>query len=704
MAAFDYLISVTGDCSNTGSGRVVMSYSGGNPPYVTEWINPDLSTGDEKTGLDAGVYYIRANDSTYPVNQEFYINVIVSSGSCVADTSFTNTTCGENNGTISVTGSTQFQINDFYLFDGNDNFIEYGNGVENTYTFTNLSAGTYSVGIADVGGCSAFTETIIISPSTNFDFGFYVVNDPQCNGNGGRLIVTGCTGTEPLTYSWSNGFTGSTNTGLTAGDYSCTIVDDNGCSVTKTATVSAVDPVGLGYWSAVTEPSCFASDGELALIITGGTGPYYYSGSNGTTLISYSQIFYLSNISAGSYAVTVTDSALCDFTTTTSLTNEGSFDSVSVNTINSQCSEDNGQISITVFGGNIPYTYTIVKPDLTTESITTNSASQIFSSLESGEYAVIISNDGGCTYTEDVILVNENSFTLTTAVTASTCTTSNGIVYVEKSEGGTSPFTYTLGDYAYQDTTLSAITFTNMPVGQHTLTVSDSSGCTVTKQITVNQGPILNFSLYSTSCGSGSSGTITALITGGVPPFTYTWSDNVDGNPQQISVSALTAGTYSLTIEDSSGCTQTRSVDINCCTVYTSVESYGMANESFQVISPTKRGLIQMLNEGFDDIASGNTNCRLVSAEYSAKITIQPSGYTASTSFYTGTTLVDVPSDNDWFDVIQELLLDVSGVTEVIVDVLDNRLTIKMAPGDTSLSGQEFIISLCINYELSCES
>jgi uncharacterized protein (DUF2141 family) len=704
MSAFDYFISVTGDCSSTGSGRVILTYNGGNPPYTSEWITPDLGLGDEKSGLAAGDYLVRAIDSTYPVNQEFYINVFVSSGSCISETAFTNTTCGNNNGTISVTASTQSQVNDFYLYDSSDNYVTSGVGENNIITFSNLSAGTYYAVAQDIGGCSAHTESIIIESSTNFDFGFYVVNDPQCDGNGGRLIVTGCTGAAPLTYAWSNGFTGSANTGLTAGNYTCTITDANGCVVSKTETVLPVNPVGLGYWSAVTTPSCFAADGELALIITGGTGPYYYSGSNGTTLITYSQVFYLSNITAGSYAVTVTDSALCDFTTTTSISQEGAFDSVTINTRNSACSESDGQIAITLFGGYIPYVYTLVYPDSSTQNITSNSASYTFGDLTSGDYTVIITNDSGCVYTQDVTIIAENVYDLTTSVTASTCTSSNGTVSVEKSSGGFPPFTYTLGDLAYQNTSLSAVTFTNVPVGQHTLSVSDSSGCTVTKQITVQQGPILNFSLYSTSCGSGDSGTITALISDGVPPFTYTWSNNVSGNPQQITVSGLSAGTYSLTIEDSSGCTQTRNVQISCCATYTSFESYEMANQSFQVQSPTKRGLIQMLNEGFDDIASGNTNCRLVSAEFIGTLSVQPSGYTASTSFYTGTTLVDVPSDNLWYDAIEDLLLSVNQIIEVDIDPLTNRLTFKLAPGDTSLTGQEFIISLKINYELSCES
>ena len=74
MANFQYEFSVTGDCSSNGSGAIYISLSGGVEPYTIDWVNPNIGTGDYKTGLDAGVYIVRANDSLGDVNNEFYIN------------------------------------------------------------------------------------------------------------------------------------------------------------------------------------------------------------------------------------------------------------------------------------------------------------------------------------------------------------------------------------------------------------------------------------------------------------------------------------------------------------------------------------------------------------------------------------------------------------------------------------------------------
>ncbi|KJU83619.1 hypothetical protein MBAV_004186, partial [Candidatus Magnetobacterium bavaricum] len=125
------------------------------------------------------------------------------------------------------------------------------------------------------------------------------------------------------------------------------------------------------------------------------------------------------------------------------------------------------------------------------------------------------------------------------------------------------------------DTTLSAVTFTNVSSGQHTVTITDATGCTQTTQVYVGESEPLDFTLYSTSCGEGSDGTLTALISSGTPPFTFNWSDNIQNEPQQIQVTGLTAGTYSLIITDSIGCSLERSAIIDCDTLYASYQTYG---------------------------------------------------------------------------------------------------------------------------------
>jgi hypothetical protein len=515
-------------------------------------------------------------------------------------------------------------------------------------------------------------------------------------------MVTGMTGVSPYTYLWSNGTTGSTITGLTQGSYSVQVTDSKNCQVTHSAQVTKVDPIGFGSFTATT-PSCLQQNGSITLIITGGTAPYYYSASTGDVLISYSQQYTISNLTAGQYNFLVTDAGFCTLNAGTTLQTPQGISSVSVNALNSTCSSTDGLIQITVDGGTLPYTYTLVRPDGSTSAITNSQTSIIFPKLTTGTYTVAVSDSSGCYYMDEKTIYAENTFTISTSATSTSCNQRNGKITVTRTSGGTEPFDFSLdGVTNFIDTTLTAVTFSNVASGQHIITVSDATGCTQTANVYVASSPQLDYSLYSTSCGDGTSGTITAFISSGTPPFTYQWSNNVSGNPQQIQVSALTAGTYSVVITDSTGCTLRRSTSINCATSYVSYESYTMGSELLQVQSPTKYGLLQMMNEGFADLTSGNTNCDLVTAVYNAQVLVNPLGTSISVPFFTATTLNVGPSDNLWYDTIRSVLLGINGISSVIIDQLNNQITIQTSTSNFSLNGQEIIIKLNIVYDIMC--
>ena len=307
-------------------------------------------------------------------------------------------------------------------------------------------------------------------------------------------------------------------------------------------------------------------------------------------------------------------------------------------------------------------------------------------------------------YTQSVTILTQDKFDVTIGVNNSTCNNPYGEVDIYVGSGYETPLTYSIdGIINITDTILSSVTFNNISVGQHTVTVTDGSGCAITKAFSVDSTPPVNFSLYSTSCGTGSQGTITAFISSGIPPFNFYWSDNVLGNPQQISVSGLTGGTYTLIVEDSNGCSLVRGTEIDCDKVYTSVQSYTMGADLFDIISPTKCGINQILVDGYYDLTSGNTDCILTQATYTAKVQIQPQNTVITNTFYTGTTLVDVPSDNLWYTTIQNLLQSISGIVSVVVNPSTNQITIKSNPG-SGISTQEVIVELIIEYDIDCLS
>jgi uncharacterized protein (DUF2141 family) len=331
----------------------------------------------------------------------------------------------------------------------------------------------------------------------------------------------------------------------------------------------------------------------------------------------------------------------------------------------------------------------------------------VWRNLASGTYSVVIQDSStptACYSLTEIIIINENRFTISLSQSGTTCGQNNGKILVTKSVGGASPYDFILdgGVQSVIDTTSSAATFSNLTSGQHTISVVDATGCTQIQTIFVEQSEQLDFSLYTTSCGSGSDGRITAFISSGTPPFSFNWSSNVSNNPQQIQISGLSAGTYTCTIIDDDGCSLSRTTNITCAKSYASYQSYVMGSEIFRIQSPTKLGMLQMLNEGFADLTSGNTTCDLVTAEFIAIVKVQPLGTIIQDQFYTGTTLTQVPSDSLWFDTIKDLLLSVSGVGNVIVDQLNNQITIQTQPGNTTLNNQEIIVELKIIYDIMC--
>lgn len=708
MASFQYNISTTGACST--SGTISLQLSGGTPPYTVQWVAPNMGVDTVyfnpsiRTGLSAGEYTVNVNDSTLPTNLEFFINIPVSSGVCAVVSSVENTTCAENNGSITGSSSSNYSSTNFYLYSGTDVYITSAVTNTNQAIFQNLTAGTYYLLVQDIGGCTGVSETIIVEESSPLDFGLYIVPNSSCGGPSiGKIYVTGQTGTSPYTYLWSNNQTTSSITGLTSGNYTVTVTDATGCQVTKNAVISDVEPIGFGNFI-VTQPTCFSSNGVVTLVITGGTAPYYYSASTGNYEISYAKTFTVSGLSSGSYSVLVTDSGFCTLTETTQLLTPNGISSVSIEGTNSGCSDNDGSIQITVTNGTSPYTYTLITPNGNTSVVSTSNNSNTFSSLSGGTYFVSVQDFSGCSYGDNVTIITENLFTISASTTGTTCGQNNGVISIIKSTGGTEPYDYSLdGIIQVANTIQSAITFTNISSGSHSISVTDANGCVQTKQIFIDDSEPLVFSLIATSCGTGDQGSLTAFISSGEPPFIFNWSDNVVGNPQSISVSGLTAGTYSLTVIDSLGCSLRRSMVVTCSQNFVSYLVYVMGNEEFQSKGGSKCGLLQMMNEGFYDLTIGNVNCSLISADFIAKVTIEPLGTVYTSQFFTTNSLLNAPSDNQWYTAINNLLLTIPGINDVNIDALNNKITIQTNV-DGPLQNQILTIDVLIEYDVKCES
>ena len=702
--------SITGDCSNSGLGQVFFNITGDSPGWAVSEIStsgllPTSATTSvyQVNNLPAGSYFVEITDSAFDVE---IVPVYISSGTCVS-LNVEGTFCGANNGSITATTQSVYGTADFYLYNISNNLYSSAIGVPNNYIFNGLSADTYYVIANDGGGCSGRSESCIIYSSTPIDYGFYVVNDSNCvsaAGNG-KIFITGLTGNAPFTYLWSNGETSSSVENLLPGVYSVTVTDSNGCQLIKTVTVNNVPPIQFGSFI-TTPPSCFTNDGEVSVTVVNGTAPYYFSGSNGQTIVTYSQTYTFTNLNPGNFSVFVQDAGLCSVTNSTTLSTPNSFSITSVNTVNSSCGS-NGSVNIvlnnSVAGGT--FTYTLTDSFGNTNSQTTGLVNFSFNNLVSGTYTLTIT-DGTCTYNTTITITNTVLFTISAVTTGTTCGLNNGSVKIIASPGGALPYTYQITGQPPSSQTQ----FNNLASGTYTTTVTDNNGCSQTKTFNISPSSGVFFDFLTTQPTTGNNGEIEVLIYNGEPPFTYSWSPNV-GPQTGLLVTGLSPGTYTLQVTDSDGCIYSKSTTLQGTSLVSSYQVFNICDSNFQNTNLTgKRGILQMYNEGFYDLTFEDTNCIINSAEFALEITVN--GELNTVVFYTSTGIDDYPSDEEWITALVDELETFEGIGDVIIDEEKNTIQIFNScisgttcnPSNTNLlSDANVIVNLVIDYDISCD-
>jgi hypothetical protein len=406
-------------------------------------------------------------------------------------------------------------------------------------------------------------------------------------------------------------------------------------------------------------------------------------------------------VSNGTYNILVTDAGLCTTTGVISLTTPGGFSVVSITYPDSVCGSS-GYVTITLNGGSPPYVYTLTKTGGATITQTTSTATWTFPNLLYGEYTLSISDNGPCEFSQTFTIENNSTFILTSSTTGTTCGNDNGVMMVEVS-GGTPSYTYTLDGIEINTTSLSSTTFYNLTSGAHSVEVVDSNGCVLTISDNIGTSSDVDFILTSTDAVGGNNGTVSALITDGEPPFTLTWSPNVNGQTG-YNMTNLSAGTYSLTVVDDNGCEKTLSVVVNGNVSLTSYQVYNVCDSDLTNYGELLvKGPKQMLLEGFYNLTTTDFNCVLNQAIFEASVTV--SGVTTTQEFYTGTTLNEYPTTEEWNDVIEELLLTYDGIGSVVFDVENNTMTILTdCNSEVSLNDADIIINMVIYYDISCVS
>jgi gliding motility-associated-like protein len=515
-------------CFGGNNGSATVTAAGGVASYIYNWSNG--TTTAVNSHLIAGTYTVTITDDH----------------GCTATTSVTITEPTLLTATISASTN----VSCFGGNDGSATVTAAGGVAPYTYNWSNgslnnsnngLTAGIYSVTVTDAHNCTAVVSVTITQPAILSGMMVNIVDVSCFGGNDGSATIQIMGGTPAYSYLWSNNNNSATNNNLTAGSYTVTVTDANGCIVMGSVTIT--EPTLLtATISASANVLCFGgNDGSATVTAAGGVAPYTYNWSNGATTASNN------NLIAGTYTVTVTDDHGCTATTSVTITEPTLLTATISASANVLCfGGNNGSATVTTAGGVAPYTYNW--------SNGTTTASN--NNLIAGTYTVTVTDDHGCTATTSVTITEPTLLTSTISASANVlCFSGNDGSATVSAAGGVAPYTYN-----WSNGTTTAVN-NNLIAGTYTVTVTDAHACTATTSVTITEPTLLTATIsgsINVSCYGGSNGSATVTANGGVTPYTYNWSN---GATSATNI-GITAGTYTVTVTDANGCTETASISI----------------------------------------------------------------------------------------------------------------------------------------------
>lgn len=338
----------------------------------------------------------------------------------------------------------------------------------------------------------------------------------------------GCTGTatanpagicSPFTYSWSNGQTTQTATGLCAGTYSVFV--GNSLCGTVTGSVTITSAGGFSVTPTSTPSACLLTNGSATVTPSAGTGPYTYAWSPSVASTSAA-----SGLAAGNYSVTVTDANGCSSSTVFSITSAGGPTLTLSGSTDVLCNGDlTGTAEMTASGGTPAYTYAWSP---------SGGSSSAATGLGAGDYTLTVTDVNGCLITETVTITEPPALTTTLSSTPASCGNSSGTASASAS-GGTSPYTFVWSNG------VSTAQISNLISQDYTATITDANGCTVNSFVTVASiGSVTATATNATIC-AGQTASLDA--SGG---NTYVWSNGQ--STSSINISPSTTTTYTVVV------------------------------------------------------------------------------------------------------------------------------------------------------------
>jgi PKD repeat protein len=588
-------------CNGGSDGKITVTAAGGTGAlsYIINEapLNTTGAISGVFSGLASGPYTITVTDlnicsiTTLPVT----LNdppVLTIASSITSNYNGSEVSCnGAADGKITATSAGGTGTRTYQIVELPSNTTGAVSGI-----FTGLPAGTYTLKVSDANGCSATSAALTVDnpPAVTASIAItsnYNGSRISCYGaSDGEIKVTASGGTGALNYVLNqdpgntSGSTTGEFTGLTAGVYSVTVTDENGCSKI-TATVTLNNPPAINASAAVTssyhgaQVSCSgASDGIITITASGGTGDLRYVLNEMPANVTGFTSGIFTGVPAGTYTVNVTDLNSCPKTTVPvtirapSAITGSAIVSSSYNGSHLSCNgASDGRLTVTAFGGTGTLGYLLVEMP----GNLTGAASGIFTGVPAGAYTVKITDENGCNFTTpSVNVVAPSPVTASASVTSNyngsqiSCNGAADAVLKVTASGGTGALAYSITELPGNITGAATGIFTGVGPGTFNIRVTDANGCTgdaapvmvsQPSPLTISGAVSSNYNGSHISCYGESDGEITVTSSGGTGALTYVLNQdpaNITGAASGI-FTGLSAGTYTVTVRDANLCSKT---------------------------------------------------------------------------------------------------------------------------------------------------
>ena len=572
-------------CYNAHNGTIEILASNGTPDYTYAWTDADdnavtCNANGNLSELGAGTYTLTVTDAagcTATVSQ-----TLTAPAELLASIEGENPSCHGGSTTLTADAN-----------NGTPDAYSWGSGESTaSITVSPTATTTYTVTITDANGCTASTSVTISQP--DLLTASLTAGEIACNGGTTNITNTVEGGTPDYTYSWGGGETSQNLTGVTVGTYNVTVTDANSCAATASVTITQPDLLTASLTAG--EIACNGGTTNITNTVEGGTPTYTYSWGSGETSQN------LTNVTAGTYNVTVTDANSCSATASVTISQPEVL-TTSLTAGEIACNGGTTNITNTVEGGTPTYSY----------YWTDDTHNQNHEDVSAGNYTVTVQDANGCSATSSIAISQPEVLTASLSPTEINCHGETANI-TNTVTGGNEPY-----QFAWSNSATSQ-SLTGVSGGTYGVTVTDANGCTATASVTINEPAELTSELTAGRAGcNGGTANITNTVEGGTEPITYAW--NTGANTQNLT--GVVAGEYTVTVTDAKGCSLERTAEITQPEILTVTLNAGTiaCNGETTTISTSIAGGTAPYTYAWNNDATTENLANAVAGTYSVTVT-----------------------------------------------------------------------------------